>query len=283
MHRFAVFLSVGLCALGFVLPAVAKPAFSFDVPGVAEDVADALKGASLTRDAIRGTEETGAQDLFASARADYERILGVLYDRGYYAGSISIRLNGREAAAIAPMDAPVRIDRIDIRVLPGAKSTFSRAAIGPLARKTDLPAGYRQGETAGSGTIIAAARAGVQAWREDGHAKAAVGQQQITANHRTDTVSSDIVLEPGPLAHFGILTVRGNQRLRTERLLEIAGYPTGKRYTPDRIEEVRARLRRTGIFSSVTLAEAPKLRGDDLLDGYLTVVEDKRRRMGAGV
>ncbi len=118
--RFAAFLSAGLCVLTFVQPAMAKPAYNFDVPGVPDDVAEAVKGASLTRDAIRGDAETGAQDLFASARADYARILGVLYERGYYSGSISILLNGHEAAAIAPMDAPGRIDRVDIRVLPGA-------------------------------------------------------------------------------------------------------------------------------------------------------------------
>ncbi|RWR28681.1 outer membrane protein assembly factor [Sinirhodobacter populi] len=283
VFRSAVFLSAGLFALTFALSAEAKPAYSFEVPGVPDDIADAIKGASLTRDAMRSDEETGAQDLFASARADYERIIGVLYARGYYAGSISILLDGREAAGIEPMDAPQTIGRIDIRVLPGPRFTFARAAIGPLAGGTQLPSGYRQGETAGSGTIIAAARAGVDAWREDGHAKAAVRQQQITANHRTETVSSDIVLDPGPEAHFGILHARGNQRLRTERLLEIAGYPTGRRYTPERIEEVRARLRRTGIFSSVTLVEADKLRDGDLLDGDLTVVEERRRRMGAGI
>lgn len=280
MHRSAIW--AGLIVAGLSVPAAAQE-FTFDVPGAPADVDEALKGASLVRQAVRGDTKPGAADLFASAREDYARILGTLYDQGYFSGTISIKLNGREAANIQPIDAPEAIRSVDIQVVPGPRSVFSHAGAAPIAPKTTLPQDYRAGATARTGVILDTAQAAVSGWRDQGHAKARVGDQRITVDHRRNTVSSDIYLTPGPVTYFGALKAKGNQRLRTERLLEIAGYPTGEKFTPKRMEEVRNRLRRTGIFSSVTLTEADHLRNGNLLDAQLQVAEDKRRRLGFGI
>lgn len=280
MHRSAIW--AGLIVAGLSVPAAAQD-FTFDVPGAPADVDEALKGASLVRQAVRGDTKPGAADLFASAREDYARILGTLYDQGYFSGTISIKLNGNEAANIQPIDAPEAIRSIDIQVVPGPRSVFSHAGAAPVAPKTALPQDYRAGATARTGVILDTAQAAVSGWRDQGHAKAKVGDQRITVNHRQNTVSSDIYLAPGPVTYFGELRAKGNQRLRTDRLLEIAGYPTGEKFTPKRMEEVRNRLRRTGIFSSVTLTEAEHLRNGNLLDAQLQVAEDKRRRLGFGI
>ncbi|WP_245860927.1 autotransporter assembly complex protein TamA [Rhodobacter maris] len=241
----------------------------------------AIEAASLTRSAS-AAEDSTAQDVFAAARADYARLVGALYDAGYYGGTISIRIDGREAAGIAPMDAPAQIAQVEIRVTPGPVFTFSKAVVAPLAKDTELPADFAAGKTARSGVIADAAQTGISGWREIGHAKAEIGRQQITADHRAETLAADIALFTGPLTSFGTLHAQGNARLRTKRLYEIAGFPSGKRFSPEALEEVRDRLRRTGIFSSVTLSEAEHLRAGNLLDGELTVIEAKTRRIGAG-
>lgn len=268
-----------LCALSG--PVLAKGIVSFSAPGADEDLSKQLREASLTENADSG-DNPNPQDLFSSSRSDYAHLLGMLYDQGYYSGVISIRIDGKEAADIQPMDVPDKIRHITVSVTPGPRSSFSRATIAPLAPATQISPDYAEGRIARSGAIIDAANAGVVAWKEASHAKAKVGDQNIVADHRKNTVSSDIVLDPGPEVHFGDLTTSGNQRLRTDRLVAITGFPTGRKYTPERVAEMQARLRRTGIFSSVTLTEADKLREGDLLDYHLAVVEDKTRRMGAG-
>lgn len=72
----------------------------------------------------------------------------------------------------------------------------------------------------------------------------------LIADHRENTLAADVTLAPGPVVHFGDLHTSGNERLRTKRLVEIAGFPTGATYAPEKMDEVRTRLR-TGIFSSV--------------------------------
>ncbi|MFN3210102.1 MAG: autotransporter assembly complex protein TamA [Roseovarius sp.] len=227
-------------------------------------------------------EEATAQDILAAARADYARMVGALYEAGYYGGVVSIRVDGREAADISPIAGPSRVNRVDVIVQPGPPFTFSRAGIAPVAPGTELPEGYAVGKRAGSAYIGDAAEAGVEGWRDVGHAKAAVTGQAITANHRNSTLSSDIRLSPGPRLRFGDLVVTRPSAVRASRIREIAGLPTGQVFSPEELEDASRRLRRTGAFSSVVLKEATVPGPGDTLDIQAEVIDAKPRRIGFG-
>lgn len=262
-------------------PVAALERIDFATPNAPKEVAEALRNASLLLTSERD-KQTNPQDLFAAAQADYAQLLNTLYAEGYYSGVIHIRLDGREAASIAPLDAPRRIDVISVTVEPGPAFRFSRAAIAPLARGTTLPDGFRTGEIARSGTIRAAATAGVEGWRDRGHAKARVAGQDITANHRNALLSAAITLDAGPRLRFGPLIVKGNDRMREARIRAIAGLPTGETFSPEALDLAATRLRRTGVFKSATLAEADTITAPDLLPITATVVEEKPRRYSFG-
>lgn len=240
-----------------------------------------IRNTSLIRGALDEDRTTG-QDVLAAARADYARILGALYDEGRYSAVITITLDGVEASQIAPLDAPQVVNDVVISVDPGPVFKFARAGIAPIASKDDIPTEYAVGETAGTGTIKKAATSAVSGWRENGYAKADVQGQNIVADHISNKVDSDITLAPGPVVSFGELNISGNKRLNTRRLRKITGYPEGARFDPEEIDDVRKRLRRTGIFSAITLEEADNLNPDNSMDTNLTVVEQKPRRVGAG-
>jgi translocation and assembly module TamA len=270
-------------ALMFALgagPAGAVDSYQFDTPGADEALRKVLMSASLSDSEAKSS--TDPQEVFAAARADYARILGALYAEGYYSGTINILVNGREAAGIAALDIPEQISSLAITVTPGPQSVFSRAAIAPLAPKTELPEGFATGKIARSDVIREAASTGVDAWREAGHAKADIASQKIIADHRSNTLDTTITLAPGPELRFGTLTLEGYQRLRPARLEQIAGFPTGEVYSPEKLDTVRKRLRKTEIFSSITLTEADKPNADGTLDMTLAVVEQPRRRYSFG-
>ncbi len=251
------------------------------VSGENDGLSTKVKNTSLISAALSEGRTTG-QDVLAAARADYARILGLMYDEGYYSTVINITLDGVEAAEIAPLDAPEVVTNVVVSLDTGPRFTFSRAAIDPLAPKTEIPEGYAVGETGGTGVIKSAAVAGVDGWRNAGHAKADVGGQNIVADHNQNTVDSQIALAPGPTVTFGKLNITGNQRMNLRRLYKIAGFPEGTRFDPEEIEDVRKRLRRTGVFSAITLEEAETLGPGNTMDVNLTVVEQKPRRIGAG-
>ncbi|MBU2957207.1 autotransporter assembly complex family protein [Paracoccus sp. 1_MG-2023] len=251
------------------------------VEGGDDSLATKIRQTSLISAALSEDRTTG-QDVLAAARGDYARILGVLYDNGFYDAVVNIRLDGVEAAEVALLDAPDAVARAHVVVIPGPAYKFVRADLAPIAPGSEIPPGFAVGETAGTGVMRRAALAGVEGWRNYGHAKADVGGQQITADHDAQAVDTQIGLDPGPAVTFGRLNVSGNRRLKERRLRKIAGFPEGERFDPEKTEDVRKRLRRSGVFSAITLEESETLNADDSMDMDLTVVEQRTRRIGAG-
>ncbi len=251
------------------------------VRGAPQDIAEYLSRSSLTVETA-DSEDATAQDILAAARADYARMVGALYDAGFYGGVVSIRVDGREASDISPIAGPNRINRVDVIVQPGPPFTFSRAAIGPVAPETELPEGYARGQRAAATVISDAAEAGVTGWREAGHAKVELSGQSITADHRNATLASDIRLSPGPRLRFGDLVITRPSAVRANRIRAIAGLPSGKVFSPEELEDASQRLRRTGAFRSVVLNEAAVPNPDGTLDIQAEVIDAKPRRIGFG-
>lgn len=271
-------------AASLVLFGPAAQAFDpirFTVAGQDTTLTKLVTGSSILL-SKQGEGVTDAQDLFAAARSDYGRLLDALYAQGHYSGVIRILIDGREAADIAPLDAPDHITRIEVFVDPGPRFVFGKTVVAPLAPGTVLPENFRPRQTAESGLVADAIIAGRDGWRARGHAKATVTAQTVTADHTARTLSADIRLSPGPKLRFGRLTVTGNERLRAERLRKITGLVYGEAYSSQELDRAAARLRRSGIFSSVSFTEAETITPPDLLDITLAVVEQKLRRYSLG-
>ncbi|MGK7653910.1 autotransporter assembly complex protein TamA [Roseovarius sp. B08] len=251
------------------------------VRGAPPEMAEYLSKSSLTVETAEDEDAT-TQDILAAARADYARMVGALYDAGFYGGVVSIRVDGREAADISPIAGPSRVNRVVVIVQPGSPFTFSRAAIGPVAPESELPEGYARGQRASASVIRDTAEAGVTGWREAGHAKAELDGQSITADHRNATVASEIRLAPGPRLRFGDLVITRPSAVRANRIRAIAGLPSGKVFSPEELEDASQRLRRTGAFRSVVLNEAAVPNPDGTLDIQAEVIDAKPRRIGFG-
>jgi translocation and assembly module TamA len=252
----------------------------FAVSGTDPGLTERVEGASLLRAAV-AEDRVSPADLLATARAEYRALTGALYGAGYYGALIQVLVDGREAASLSPLDAPARIGVITVRIDPGPQFRFGTASVTPAAEGTEFPDEFRAGAIADSNLIGAAARAGIEGWRAAGHAKADLAGQSITADHARKTVDARLQLDPGPKLRFGPLQVSGNTRVRTDRIVEIAGLPTGEVFTPQASEKSAARLRRTGAFRSVAFSEGDAIGGETLAMG-VAVVEEKRRRLGFG-
>lgn len=228
------------------------------------------------------TEHTSSE-ILAAARSDYTTLISLLYDAGYFGPVIHIFIDGVEAASISPLEAPSTINKVNIVVTPGRQFTFGQAQIGPLAPDTELPEGFRTGEPAQTTTIRSAAVTSLTTWRDEGHAKADLGTQSLVADHDNAKLDVDIELLPGPKLNFGPLTITGNTNVRTDAILRIAGYPEGEVFSPEKLDKVASRLRRTGAFSSVSVREADEPNPDGTLDIGINVGEQPKRRLSAGV
>ena len=274
-------MALALALLISVPQAYALDAIDLQTPGASDDLRDDLEGASLLLAAQRDNI-TDPQDLLASARAEYSRLLAALYARGHYSGVIRVLIDGREAANIAPLDAPSQISRIKIIVEPGPAFAFSRASVAPIAPGTLMPKAFAVGQAAGSGVIREAVAIGVDGWRAVGNAKASVASQDLSADHGNKTLSATVALKPGPKLRFGRLAITGQDRMREQRIRKIAGLPEGEVFSPVELARATERLRRTGIFRSVSLTEDDAITSPDLLGITATLAEEKLRRYSFG-
>ncbi|MBT8411253.1 MAG: outer membrane protein assembly factor, partial [Octadecabacter sp.] len=274
-------LSVLLCVAPLALApaAVAAQEVQLDVSGGSDGLRQTLQAASLTL----SLEESGggaAQDFVAAARADYRRLLTGLYSEGYYGGTISIIVDGTEASQLDPLIPRNTVSRVVLSVNPGPRFTFGRADVAPLAPGTTLPEAFATGETARASVIGDAASAAVNGWRAVGRPLAATTDQTITARHSDQQLDAVVTVAPGPELTFGTINVEGNDAVRSERVLAIAGIPA-QVYDPALIDRAEENLRRTGAFASATVLEGDAPDGTTL-PLTISVVEQTPRRIGAG-
>lgn len=272
--------------MGLVLlplaPLKALDSVDFSVPDASDSLRATLRASSLVL-AAQAEGHTESIDLMSAARAEYGRLITLLYEEAYYAPTIHVRVDGREAADISPLENPARIGRIAVSVDLGPRFRFGRVSIEPLAPGSTLPEGFAPGQPARSTMVREALAGALDAWRAQGYALADSSGQQVVANHRTQELDVRLTLIPGPQLNIGALNALGNERTRAERIEEIAGLTRGARHDPEAIADAEARLRETGAFASVVLRTADHANPDGTIDVTAEVTEALPRRIGFGV
>ncbi|MEO6301312.1 MAG: BamA/TamA family outer membrane protein [Paracoccaceae bacterium] len=279
-HTRALFVAATL-SLSLIAMNGRADQVQFTVAGTDKNLNVDLRAASVLLTTNKSKNIT-ALDLFADARAEYGRLIGALYARGYYGPVIHVLVDGKEAANIAPLNSPARINQIVVTVDPGPVFAFSRAQVAPLAPKTNMPLEFAPGKVAESGVIKQAVQNGIDGWRARGYAKAHVSAQDLKADHNTNTLGAMVQIAPGPQLRFGQLAINGAVRMREKTVRRVAGLPTGKVFDPMEEARVAERLRRTGVFSSVTLTEDDKVTPPNFLGITADLVENKTRRYTFG-
>jgi translocation and assembly module TamA len=254
------------------------------------DLETAIRNAS-TLLAEQDEPASGAAGLLARARGDYKRILGALYNEGYYGGAISILVGGREAAKLAPdTDLPDPV-AVELRVEPGPLFRFGHIGIANRAPQTADAAdwveppeevGFAAGEIARSTVIVRAEALAIEAWQQLGYAQAEVVSRDVVADHASRTVDVTIVIEPGRRALVGPVAVQGTERMDPDFVAQQTGLVAGAEYDPDDIERAEKRLARLDVFRAMRLEAASGIGSDGVLPFDVIVEEQAQRRFGVG-
>jgi len=255
-----------------------------------DGVESAVRGASALL-ADEAEPASGAAGLLAKARGDYRRIVAALYNEGYYGGLVSIRVGGREAADLAPdvnLPDPVAVS---ISVNPGPLFRFNSVNLVNQAPPTmdmddqvDLPSsqGYGTGETAKSTVILRAEQLALEAWRQQGYAKATIRSRDVVADHASSTVDVTITVDPGMKAAFGDIAISGTEYMDPEFVRQQTGLTVGQEYDPDDVALAQKRLDRLEVFRAARLEAADSISPSGLLPYQLLVQELPGRRFGVG-
>ena len=239
----------------------------------------------------RDEAASGAAGLISKARGDYRRLLATLYSEGRYGGSISILIDGREAADLAPDATIADPAAVAVTIDPGPLFHFRDASIANAAPPTEdlsdevaLPAaeGFAPGEVARSGVILQTENLAIEAWRQQGHAKAAIADRKVEAAHDADVVDVRITVDPGRKAYYGPVTVEGAERMDAGWVAWMTGLRPGDEYDPHDLKRANTRIARLDVFRAARFQEAEMIGDDGLLPITYIVQERLPRRFGVG-
>ncbi len=255
---------------------------TLSAPGTSEQLQERIEETSSVLTANSRGLDTPLE-ILSAALSDYRTVVQILYDEGYFSPVVSIKLDGQEAASIDPLGVPKQINRAVISVEAGPTFTFGTAIVQPLAPETEMPEGFAPGKLATTAIIQQATTVGVQSWRDAGHAKADVADQKIIARHAQSKLDAEIDLAPGPRLTFGKMFIHGDTSVRHRSIEKIAGFPTGEVFSPQQVQRVGTRLRRTGTFNIVSIKEREEPNPDGTLDFDATFEDMPRRRLTFGV
>jgi translocation and assembly module TamA len=255
---------------------------------------DKLESVVRNASALVADEEepaSGAAGLLAKARGDYRRIIAALYQEGHYGGVVSIRVGASEVTGLPPdVELPDPVP-VTIVVDPGPLFHFNRVDIVNQAPPTNDPfdqvdspsgQGFGVGEVARSNVVARAEALALEAWRQQGYAKAVIRSRDVVADHATNLVDVRITVDPGRKAAFGDVAVSGTERMDPEFVQRQTGLTRGEEFDPDEVERAQKRLDRLEVFRSARLQAAESIGADGLLPYDLLVQELPGARFGVG-
>lgn len=286
MHRSRPRRRLNCWLLGVLMMSVPTGLLALETslvaPGASKELKERIEEtSSVTTADARGLDTP--LEILSAALSDYRTIVQILYDEGYFSPVVSIKLDGQEAADLSTLSVPAQINSAVITIQTGPSFRFGTATVQPIAPDTVLPEEFAPGKLATTGAIQQAASAGVQGWRDAGHAKADVANQTVIARHAQAQLDAQIDLDPGRRLTFGKMFIKGDTDVKHRSIEKIAGFPSGEVYSPAEIQKVGTRLRRTGTFSVVSLEERETPNPDGTLDFDATFEDLPKRRLTFGL
>ncbi|MBB4955636.1 translocation and assembly module TamA [Agrobacterium vitis] len=259
-------------------------AITLDTPQAPDDIKKALESSSLlVQDADKPV--SGDLGVVIKANDDRDRLLATLYEHSYYGGVITMTINGTPMDKLPPNPAFGRDKPVAVHVIveAGPLFTLGKAKLTDDVQDLD-PTSYDlvSGKPAGSLAIIKAANRMLDDVKAQSHPLARISRREVVADHESRTVDVTIGITSGPVAPLGAVGVSGTKAVDAGFVQKYSRLNAGQPYKPEDLRKAADRLRKLGVFSSVTVDPAEKLDANGAIPLNIRVSEGKFRYFGAG-
>ncbi|MFC7399201.1 autotransporter assembly complex family protein [Chelatococcus sp. GCM10030263] len=236
---------------------------------------------------LKESPPSGAEGLVQRAAADLPRLYAALSALGYYEGKVTITAAGADVDSPA---APARINGarragpvpVAINVDPGRRFVFGslRAENAATRQPVPLPEEWEKlkftaGEPAESTVVLAAEAALVARFRDLGYAFAKAVKRNAVVDFASDTMDVTLRVDPGPLVHFGEVTVSGTERLNPDFIRRRVTFQPGDVFSTKALDDFRQDLNAYNVFDSIRIREGTAL--DE--EGQLPITVDVKERL----
>lgn len=255
-----------------------------DTDGAPKDLKKALQSSSMLLQE-KDKPVSGDLGVVIKARDDRERLLASLYENAHYGASITITINNTPIDALPPnptfpRNAPVAVR---VSVQPGPLFNLGKVTLTDDAQKLNASTyDLVSGKPAGSLLIIKAANKMLDDVKAESHPLAEISKRDVVADHASNTVDVTIGIKAGPVAPLGAVSVSGTKAVDPAFVAKYSRLNAGQPYKPEDLRKASDRLRKLGVFSSVTINPDTKLDANGALPITIKLSEGKFRYFGAG-
>jgi translocation and assembly module TamA len=229
---------------------------------------------------------SGDLGLVIKARDDRERLLAALYENARYGAVVTIKVAGTDIDKLPPVpmfphDRPVPVS---VSVDPGPVFTVRKVTLsGDAAQFNPDDYGLPVGAEAKSDVIVRAAGKMVEDLEAEGRPLAKLTKRELVANHDDNTTEITIGANGGPVADYGDTSVAGSKRVKESFIRDWSRLNKGQRYSPQEVKDAAERLRKLGVFASITITKGDRLNKNGQIPMAIQVSDGKQRYFGGGV
>ena len=257
---------------------------TLNAPGGDEKLKQSLENSSLLTSEPE-KPASGDLGLLIRARDDRERLIASLYENARYGGIVKVTVAGQDIDSIPPNPSfnrsgpvPVVID-----VTPGPVFTLGNIRLeGDVVGRDLAEYGLVAGGDAGSLAIIRGGNKLIDDLKSEGRPLAKLTKREAVANHANNTVDLTLSAEGGPIAPLGEVAVKGQRTVDEDFIRRYSRLNGGEPYSPEKLRKASDRLRKLGVFSSITIKEANALSRNGSIPLTIEVSEGKHRYLGVG-
>ncbi len=196
---------------------------------------------------------------------DKERLLQLYHEHGYFQASVTVETRKNQTRRtinvlfVANEGKPVTIEKVELSVLPKEVEDFWRPQ---LIEKLPIKAGqqFRLARYQEAKRVLAALLA------DDAHPMNKVtGQVQVYPHKKHAIVV--LRVELGPRVLFGPVSVKGNEDIDEDYILNVKTFVRGQPFSGKVLEQTQSALLDTGFFSAVN----PEPMYDEIKDSQVPI------------
>ncbi|WP_246191110.1 autotransporter assembly complex protein TamA [Aureimonas leprariae] len=249
-----------------------------------KDLQDTLEKASSLV-ANEDNPVSGSLGLLSQAKTDQKRLVAALYENARYDGIVTILIEGKDIATLAP-DATFDTSRpvpVQVIVEPGQVFTIGRVEITANGVPVN-PSTYdlASGSNAASTRVLEQESNLLEALRNEGRPFVAITRRDVVADSATAKLDYRLAVSPGGQVPYGDIFVDGTKDVDPGFVAYMTGIEKGKVFSPAELKKARDRLVKLDVFSSVNVREGKEQMADGTLPVQVEVAERKFNFFGIG-
>jgi translocation and assembly module TamA len=268
-------------ALAIVQTAMADLSYRIEYFGIEDGLTLKTIKATSQLHILQKNLPESIQALRYRADSDIPEMIKVLHSQGYYEARVQIQVEERDTKAA-----------VLVFIEPGPAYTISSfdVALSQNGKEYSLPCPVletsyslvKKGAKIKAANVINTELQILQKLSDCGYPLASVYDRKIVVDGDTKSVAIALNIDIGHLAHFGSLSIKGNQSVKKLFFTNRIEWKEDDTYSSRKVEETQKALMDTGLFSSVTITHAEEIENGTLAM-HLDVSESKHKSIFGGV